>query len=62
VFKLETPLTDRYEAIKTADFVGEKIPIGVIYRNDEARCREVKEIFRVPLTRRTRSPASTCAA
>ena len=49
VFKLETPLTDRYEAIRTADLWGEKIPIGVIYRNDEARCREVKEIFRVPL-------------
>jgi 2-oxoglutarate ferredoxin oxidoreductase subunit beta len=51
VFKLEKPLTDRYEAIRTADLWGEKIPIGVIYRNDEARCREVKEIFRVPLTK-----------
>jgi 2-oxoglutarate/2-oxoacid ferredoxin oxidoreductase subunit beta len=51
VFKLEAPLTDRFEAIKTADLWGEKIPIGVIYRNEETWCREVKEIFRVPLTK-----------
>jgi 2-oxoglutarate ferredoxin oxidoreductase subunit beta len=51
VFKLERPLTDCYEAIRTADLWGEKIPIGVIYRNDGAPCREVKEIFRVPLTK-----------
>jgi len=30
VFKLETPLTDRYQALKTADLWDEKIPIGVI--------------------------------
>jgi 2-oxoglutarate ferredoxin oxidoreductase subunit beta len=51
VFKLEAPLTDRYEAIRTADLWGEKIPIGVIYRNDEAPRREIREIFRVPLTK-----------
>lgn len=51
VFKLERPMTDRYEAIRTADLWGEKIPIGVIYRNDEAGCREGKEIFQVPLTK-----------
>jgi 2-oxoglutarate ferredoxin oxidoreductase subunit beta len=51
VFRLEKPLTDRYEAIRTADLWEERIPIGVIYRNDEARCRKVKEIFRVPLTK-----------
>jgi len=51
VFKLEKPLADRYEAIPTADLWGEKIPIGIIYRNGEAPCREVKEIFRVPLTK-----------
>jgi 2-oxoglutarate ferredoxin oxidoreductase subunit beta len=45
VFKLERPLTDRYEALKMADTWGEKIPLGVIYRNDAAPCREVKEIF-----------------
>jgi 2-oxoglutarate/2-oxoacid ferredoxin oxidoreductase subunit beta len=51
VFKLEKPLTDRYEAIRTADLWGEKIPIGVIYRNDEAPRREIREIFQVPLTK-----------
>ena len=50
VFKLENPLTDRYEALKTADLWGEKIPIGVIYRKEEARCRELKKIFREQLT------------
>jgi 2-oxoglutarate ferredoxin oxidoreductase subunit beta len=46
VFRLEVPLTDRYEALKTADLWGEKISIGVIYKNDAAECRTVKEIFR----------------
>jgi 2-oxoglutarate ferredoxin oxidoreductase subunit beta len=46
VFRLEAPLTDRYEALKTADLWGEKIPIGVIYKNDADECRKVKEIFR----------------
>ena len=46
VFRLESPLTDRYEALKTADLWGGKIPIGVIYRNDAAECREIKRIFR----------------
>jgi 2-oxoglutarate ferredoxin oxidoreductase subunit beta len=46
VFKLEKPLADRYEALKMADLWGEKIPIGVIYRNEEAECREEKKIFR----------------
>lgn len=51
VFKLESPLTDRCEAIRTAELWGERIPIGVVYRNDGAPCREVMEIFRVPLTK-----------
>ncbi len=46
IFRLERPLTDRYEALKTADLWGERIPIGVIYRNDAAECREIKRIFR----------------
>jgi 2-oxoglutarate/2-oxoacid ferredoxin oxidoreductase subunit beta len=46
VLKLEKPLTDRYEALKMADLWSEKIPIGVIYRNEEAECREEKKIFR----------------
>ena len=36
IFKLGTPLTDRYQALKPADLWGEKIPIGVIYRKEEA--------------------------
>lgn len=50
VFKLEKPLTDRYEALKMADHWGDKIPIGVIYRNDEVPCREVKTLFRAEIT------------
>ncbi len=45
VFKLERPFADRHEALRTAELWGERIPIGVIYRNDKAPCREVKEIF-----------------
>jgi 2-oxoglutarate ferredoxin oxidoreductase subunit beta len=51
VFMLEKPLTDRYEALKMADLWGEKIPIGVIYRNEEAECREEKKIFREQVTK-----------
>ena len=51
VFRLEKPLTDRYEALKTAELWGEKIPIGVIYQNESAECRRVKEIFRKRATR-----------
>jgi 2-oxoglutarate ferredoxin oxidoreductase subunit beta len=51
VFKLERPLTDRYDALKMADLWGEKIPIGVIYRNEEAECREEKKIFREQVTK-----------
>jgi len=46
VFKLESPVKERYEALKTAELWGEKIPIGVIYRNEEFECREGKKIFR----------------
>lgn len=51
VFKLETPVADRFEAIRTAEMWGEKIPIGVIYRDDGAQRREIREIFRAPLTK-----------
>jgi len=50
ISKLDKPLTDRYEAMKVADLWGDKIPIGVIYRNDEARCRELKTLFRETVT------------
>jgi len=46
VFKIEKPIEDRYEAIKMAELWGDRIPIGVIYRNDTAHCREIKKIFR----------------
>lgn len=46
IFKLEKPLTDRYEALRMADLWGEKIPIGVIYRDEKTQCREGKKIFR----------------
>jgi 2-oxoglutarate ferredoxin oxidoreductase subunit beta len=46
VFKVENPLTDRYEALKTADLWGEKIPIGILYVNRDANCRDEKKIFR----------------
>ncbi|MGA2333583.1 MAG: hypothetical protein ABSG75_17725 [Syntrophales bacterium] len=35
---------------KTADLLDEKILIGVIYRKEEARCRELKKIFQEQLT------------
>jgi 2-oxoglutarate ferredoxin oxidoreductase subunit beta len=46
VYKIEQPIEDRYEALKTAELWGDRIPIGVIYRNDAAHCREIKKIFR----------------
>ncbi|MBN1661994.1 MAG: 2-oxoacid ferredoxin oxidoreductase [Deltaproteobacteria bacterium] len=50
VFKMEKPLTDRCEAMKTADLWGDKIPIGIIYLNKEAESREGKELFRQQAT------------
>ena len=52
VFRLEKPLTDRHEALKTAELWEEKIPIGVIYRNDGTVCQEIKPLFREPVTRK----------
>lgn len=46
IFKLEKPLTDRYEAMKTAALWSDRIPIGTIYRDDKAECRTGKRIFR----------------
>ena len=46
IFRLEEPLADRHEALKTAELWGERIPVGVIYRDDSARCRQPKELFR----------------
>jgi 2-oxoglutarate ferredoxin oxidoreductase subunit beta len=49
VFKLESPVADRLEAIRTAELWGERIPIGVIFRNDAAPRRKVKELFQAEL-------------
>jgi 2-oxoglutarate ferredoxin oxidoreductase subunit beta len=47
VYKLDTPVADKYEALKTAEIWGEKIPIGVIYKNESIRVRETeKRLFR----------------
>jgi 2-oxoglutarate ferredoxin oxidoreductase subunit beta len=51
VCKVKTPLTDRYEALKIADLWGERIPIGVIYLNKEAQCREPKKLFQQQVTK-----------
>jgi 2-oxoglutarate ferredoxin oxidoreductase subunit beta len=45
VFKLDSPPADRYEALRIAETWGERIPIGVLYRNDAAPRREIREIF-----------------
>jgi 2-oxoglutarate ferredoxin oxidoreductase subunit beta len=50
VFKLDAPATDRYEALKIADLWGERIPIGILYRNDEIQARQAPEIFKKPVT------------
>jgi 2-oxoglutarate ferredoxin oxidoreductase subunit beta len=52
VYKLDTPVTDKYEALKTAEIWGEKIPIGVIYKNENIRTRETeKRLFRNPVSK-----------
>lgn len=45
VYKLAEPFTDRLEAVKTARLWGNKIPIGILFRDNEAVCREPKKIF-----------------
>ena len=52
VYKLDTPVTDKYEALKTAEIWGEKIPIGIIYKNENIRTRETeKRLFRNPVSK-----------
>ena len=50
VYRLEEPLGDRHEAIRLAETWGERIPIGVFYRDDGFVCRQVGETFRKPVT------------
>jgi 2-oxoglutarate ferredoxin oxidoreductase subunit beta len=50
VYKVE-PTRDRYEAMRTADTWGDRIPIGIIYRDDERQSRrEERRIFRHPVS------------
>ena len=52
VYKLDTPVTDKYEALKAAEVWGEKIPIGIIYKNESIRARETeKQLFRNPVSK-----------
>ncbi len=50
VYKLEEPPKDRHEAIQAAESWGDRIPIGIFYRNDALICREGKEMFRKAIT------------
>ncbi len=44
VYKVE-PVSDRYEAMRTAEIWGERIPIGIIYRDAARQVREVKRVL-----------------
>ena len=50
VYRLDDSLKDRYEAIRLSDDWGERIPIGVFWRDDRFPCREGKQMFRKPVT------------
>jgi 2-oxoglutarate/2-oxoacid ferredoxin oxidoreductase subunit beta len=50
VYRLEEPLNDRYEAIRAADSWGDRIPIGIFYRDALFVCREGKELLRKSVT------------
>lgn len=50
VYKVEAT-RDRYEAMKTAEIWGERIPIGIIYRDDDRQSRrEERLLFRNPVS------------
>lgn len=50
IYRLEEPLKDRYEAIRLAEGWGERIPIGIFWRDGHFVCREGKEMFRRHVT------------
>ncbi len=50
IYKLEEPFSDRYEAIRAAESWGDRIPIGIFYRDERFVCREGKEMFRKSVT------------
>ena len=43
VYKLEQPATDKLEALRIAETWGERIPIGIIYKNDAVKSREAEK-------------------
>ncbi len=49
VYRLGEPLKDRHEAIRLAEVWGDRIPIGVFYRDDGYVCRQGRETFRKPV-------------
>jgi len=52
VYKLESPVADRFEAMKIAETWGERIPIGIIYKHEGVPVRETrKNLFRNPVSR-----------
>jgi len=52
VYKLESPVADRFEAMKIAETWGERIPIGIIYKQEGLSVRETrKNLFRNPVSR-----------
>jgi 2-oxoglutarate ferredoxin oxidoreductase subunit beta len=51
VYTVGAPATDKYEALRVADIWGEKIPIGVFYRNGDIKTRESEErLFQKPVS------------
>ncbi|OPY10068.1 MAG: 2-oxoglutarate oxidoreductase subunit KorB [Syntrophaceae bacterium PtaB.Bin038] len=50
VYRLEEPPKDRYEALRLAETWGERIPIGIFWRDEQFVCRQGREIFRKPVT------------
>jgi 2-oxoglutarate ferredoxin oxidoreductase subunit beta len=51
VYKIETPVTDKFEALKIAEIWGEKIPIGIFYKNESFPAREIRQnLFKNPVS------------
>lgn len=50
VYELQEPPHDRYEAIRLAESRGERIAIGVFWRDGQFVCREGRELFRKNVT------------
>ena len=50
VYVLEAPLKDRLEAVRAAQAWGDRIPIGIFWREEQFASREGKEMLRKPVT------------